>query len=130
MNTDRKQIPIERDIQIEESGFVGVSKDQMMKAVSQMKEGEVVVSLQRRKGTAEVWGGDESSQGAYYNYPVLVVQSLRPETDEEYFQRMKNDEAAQKAKEEEERRQYLRLKAKFEYDGEPTDQQIENMNTQ
>jgi len=130
MNTDRKKIPVRRDIEIEEVNNL-VSKKELLNAVSKMEDGESAIMLQRRQGFGETWGGDQNSEGTYYNYPVLVVESYRPETNEEYLKRMRQEEADMKKKEDEERRTYLRLKAKFEYEAEsPTDQQIENMNTQ
>jgi len=49
-----------------------------------------------------------------YCYPKLVLIRKRPETDEEYFKRVKLIETIKKQTEERERLEYLRLKAKFE----------------
>lgn len=46
--------------------------------------------------------------------PCIIVLRKRPETDEEYFKRMKEDEQHKKDVDERERLEYLRLKAKFE----------------
>jgi len=46
--------------------------------------------------------------------PIIVVKRSREETDEEYLERMKQDAVLKKSKEEREKLEYLRLKAKFE----------------
>lgn len=49
-----------------------------------------------------------------YYYPAIVVIRARPETDEEFLKRKQNDEVFNREKEEKEKLEYLRLKAKFE----------------
>ena len=49
-----------------------------------------------------------------YLIPKITVIRQRPETDDEYFQRMKEEEDRVRIKEEGEKLEYLRLKAKFE----------------
>jgi hypothetical protein len=56
---------------------------------------------------------DEQNPKKYY-VPCVVVIRPRPETDEEYFKRMKEEEVVENQINEREKLEYLRLKAKFE----------------
>jgi hypothetical protein len=56
---------------------------------------------------------DDEGEKTFYA-PCIIVLRKRPETDDEYFKRMKEDEQRKKDINERERLEYLRLKAKFE----------------
>lgn len=75
-----------------------------------ISDDDEVIEITEKSGWGPTWGGDEQ----YYRYPVIVVNRPRPETDDEYFARLKKQENINKQKEESERLEYLRLKAKFE----------------
>lgn len=59
------------------------------------------------------FGSNDGEPKTYYS-PCVVVLRKRPETDDEYFKRMKEETQRKKDVEERERLEYLRLKAKFE----------------
>lgn len=112
---ERKKIPVERDIRLEEVPFTTkVLRQHLIDAAKQMTDEEEVYGWARRRGTTPVWGGDQNEPEQYYNYPVLIVVSYRDETDEEYFNRIKEEEFLKKAREDSDRTLYLKLKAKFE----------------
>lgn len=115
MENNRKEIAVGRDIQIEEGQYAkGVTADQLIVAAKQMKEGEYVSEFTRRKGFHDVWGAGQDEPQGYHDYPVIVAVSFRPETDEEYFYRMQKEEEIKNDAEDKDRREYLRLKAKYE----------------
>jgi hypothetical protein len=49
-----------------------------------------------------------------YRVPKVTVIRKRPETDDEYVQRLRKEELRKREEEDKERMEYLRLKAKFE----------------
>lgn len=58
----------------------------------------------------------EDELGNYY-YPVIQVKRCRPETDEEFLKRKQTEQSYRNKTEEQEKLEYLRLKAKFEPNG-------------
>ncbi len=54
------------------------------------------------------------SEAKTYRVPFLVIKRQREETDDEFFLRLKSADSITKEKEERERLEYLRLKAKYE----------------
>lgn len=82
-----------------------------IKKAKGISDSDEVFGVTVRSGFAPSWGGEQDD---YYRYPVIIVKNKRPETDDEYFTRLKKEEADKKVQEERDRLEYLRLKAKFE----------------
>jgi len=72
-----------------------------------------VIALDWKKWDTVPFGSYDGESVTYYS-PCVVVLRKRPETDDEYFKRMKEETQRNKDIEERERLEYLRLKAKFE----------------
>lgn len=58
--------------------------------------------------------GWRQSEPKTYRVPYLVLRREREETDDEFFSRLKEADKITKEKEDRERLEYLRLKAKYE----------------
>lgn len=60
------------------------------------------------------WSDDMEDKEHSFFIPTVIVIRPRLENDDEYFTRMKAEETIENEKNEKERLEYLRLKAKFE----------------
>jgi hypothetical protein len=69
-----------------------------------------IIYMERTGGGGFGFGSEDDT----FYFPVLRVSRLVLESDEEYTKRMKEKAVAQKAFEDKEHLEYLRLKAKFE----------------
>lgn len=112
----RKQIPVDREIVVvDNSQFTSnADKPTMLKAVHQMTVDEAVKEIKRVHGHEPAPFANDPDETVYYDRTILVVRSFRPEDDGEYLNRMRLEDLADKQKEELERNEYLRLKAKYE----------------
>jgi len=72
-----------------------------------------VLNFTWREETSAVPFSCDDTERTYYTFYIIVARK-RPETDDEYFKRVKIEEDRKKEFEERERLEYLRLKAKFE----------------
>ncbi len=114
----RIEIPVDREIVIEGAPFDDkkITKAKMIQAVNSIEDDEQVMGMESRSGYSPTWGGGQDDEGIYYCYMVLIARKYRPETDQEYFDRMKNSENIKKSIKEKQRIEFLRLKAIFEPD--------------
>jgi len=119
MPQPRKKVPVHRKILVVNNSHQThkVDKEALIKAANEMKEGEEVVSLFRDHGYREAqgWGmGMDKDTQVWVDNILLEVQSYRDETDDEYFQRIQNEERTKKIQDERDKLLYLTLKAKYE----------------
>lgn len=112
----RQKIPVDRDIPVQEEQYAkGVTREQIIAAAKQMKDDEFVKQFVRRTGNHVPFGSMDDTP-VWYDYAVIVATSYRDETDAEYLARMNEQERYKRETEDKERREFLRLKAKFEPD--------------
>lgn len=74
--------------------------------------GDILSNIYFEESEGKVW--DDDTQGNSTYRLVMKVKRWSEETDEEYLTRMQNLEKQQRAVDEREKLEYLRLKAKFE----------------
>lgn len=70
------------------------------------------ISFKKEKGSG--FGLMSEDDIRSYYVPTLTVVRKRPETDDEFLKRKQEEESVNRQKDEKERLEYLRLKAKFE----------------
>jgi hypothetical protein len=110
----RNNVQRQRDILIiTEQWTEKIKQDALIAAAKQMKEGEYIVTITERSGHQVPWGSMDGEE-VYYCNKVLVVGWIEPESDDEYFKRVKEDERRKHEAEEREKTTYLRLKAKYD----------------
>jgi len=113
----RKLITTYKDIRIEyKNPFSNtITFENICKA--KLNPEDVIVEIAIRSGfnTEPVFGSyNYNDEKTYYNYPVLIQEIKRLETDEEFTKRIKEEEKIKNHKENQEWTEYLRLKAKFD----------------
>lgn len=119
MNLERKKIPYGRKIRIPNTDYgrtndTKVFKENLLKAMEELKEGDEILSIEVDEGYDEPGFGSMSDEKRHWQHMVLFVKNFRDETDEEYLKRCQETERKAKQDAEAERLLYLRLKAKYE----------------
>ena len=110
----RNNVQRQRDILIHvEQWTERIKQDALIAAAKQVKEGEYIIGITERSGHHVPWGAMDDEE-VYYHNKVLVVGWIEPESDDEYFTRVKEDERHKHEAEEREKTTYLRLKAKYD----------------
>lgn len=115
----RNMIPRIRTLVIDDTSNSSnhkVTKEKLIKTLQKVEEEEEILEIKEVSGWFEPsgFGMYEPGEKIYQRYWELTLRKHTPETDEEYEHRMNFEEQIRRNNEENEKLEYLRLKAKFE----------------
>jgi hypothetical protein len=106
-----------KEIKVQLSPYEAYTKKpftpELFNACKDFQPGDIIREFKYGEICEVPFGSMDDNEVTSYS-PIIVVERKVLETDEEFFTRMKQEEATKKQTDERERLEFLRLKAKFE----------------